>query len=249
MKYWLSFMGYPRSGHTLVAAILNANPNVMCSNQLHLFNETVLDIDYIKNYSTMPNTWKATTQIPHVPKQEITVVGDKTGHRTVALLGKNPQRLGAFKQLVEVPIKWIHVVRNPYDNLGTWGRLEYDIKVRKKMNPNIKQEMNIVIEEYRKLNETIAKLKRSEDILTINHEYIITRMHNTLEEIADFLEISFDPVWRDNVRGKVWKKARVTRGKVQWTLNQKRVVQGIIDKYEWLNGYAFGGCGGCSKRK
>jgi hypothetical protein len=30
MKYWLAFCGYPRSGHTLVAAILNANPNCIC---------------------------------------------------------------------------------------------------------------------------------------------------------------------------------------------------------------------------
>ena len=41
-------MGYPRSGHTLVAAILNANPNVMCSNQLNVFHQ-LQDVDFIKN--------------------------------------------------------------------------------------------------------------------------------------------------------------------------------------------------------
>lgn len=244
MKYFLSFMGYPRSGHTLVAAILNANPNVMCSNQLHFYHQ-LQDLDYIKSYSVRPETWKDTTQIPHVPKQEITVVGDKTGHRTMLLLDKDPSRLGVVKQHLNVPIKWIHVVRNPYDNLATWGRLEYLVKERKGIPTTDRAELDIVINEYRVLNETIAKLKRSEDILTVNHEFVITRMHNTLEEMADFLEISFDPIWRDNVRNTCWTKPRITRGQVNWTQEQKDTVKKIIDQYEWLNGYEFGGCGRC----
>lgn len=249
MKYWLSFMGYPRSGHTLVAAILNANPNVICSNQLHIFNESDINIQHIRQYSKRPETWKSTTQIPHVPKQEITVLGDKTGHRTVDLLGKNPQRLGDFKAAVEVPIKWIHVVRNPFDNLATWGKLEYEVKLRKKMQTTQHAELDIVIQEYRKLNETITRLRRSEDVLTVNHEFIITQMHNTLEKIAEFLEISFDPIWRDNVRGTVWNKPRITRNNVRWSNPQRKAVQDMCDHYEWLNGYAYGGCGGCGRTR
>lgn len=247
MKYWLSFMGFPRSGHTLTAAILNANPNVMCSNQLHLYKDNSIDIDRVKSYSQVMGTWKSTTQIPHVPKKEITVVGDKTGHRTVEFLGRNPQKLGIFKNLVKVPIKWIHVVRNPFDNLTTWARLEYDVKMREDKIPTTQtKELDTVIEEYAKLNETIYKLRKSEDVLTVNHEYVITRMHNTLEEICNFLEISFDPEWRDNVRNTVWNKPRITRRQIYWNLSQRKVVQDIIDSYSWLKGYIFGsGCRNC----
>ena len=170
MKYFLSFMGYPRSGHTLVAAILNANPNVVCSNQLHLYGSDNIDLNYIKSYSTNPGTWKSTTQIPHVQKREIKVIGDKTGHRTVLTLNKNPQRLGMIKSQVGVPIKWIHVVRNPFDNLATWGKLEYEVKQRNNIRTTQTKELDIVIEEYKLLNETIQKLRRSEDVLTVRHD-------------------------------------------------------------------------------
>ena len=59
LNYFLSFLGYPRSGHTLVAAILNANPNVYCSNQLFIMNDFEKYgskeklFDYIKNYYGM----------------------------------------------------------------------------------------------------------------------------------------------------------------------------------------------------
>lgn len=248
LKYWLSFCGYPRSGHTLVAAILNANPNCMISNQLNIYSDIsniLSNLEYIKSYSLRPETWKNTTQIPHVPKQEITVIGDKTGHRTVLELEKNPQKLGVFKSLMDVPVKWIHVVRNPYDNLATWGRLNYINKLKKDSKAKQHKELDLVIQKYRALNEVIRKLRRSEDVLTVHHEFLITRMHNTLEEMANFLEISFDPVWRDNVRNVVWKKPRITRGQVKWNRIQRKAVKDIIEKCDWLEGYEFGGCGRC----
>lgn len=241
MKYWLSFCGYPRSGHTLVAAILNANPNCMISNQLNVFNNDKVDMNYIRSYSLITGTWKSTTQVPHVPKQEITVIGDKTGHRTVEILNSMPQRLGMIKSQIGVPIKWIHVVRNPFDNLATWAKLNYENKKQRSQSNHL----NNVIEKYIKLNETISRLKKSEDVLTVRHEYVITRMHNTLEEMANFLEISFDPIWRDNVRNTVWKKPRLTRRQVPWTQKQKGTVHDIIAQYDWLKGYDFGGCGRC----
>ena len=241
MKYFLSFMGYPRSGHTLVAAILNANPNCMISNQLNIFNNDKIDMNYIRSYSLITGTWKSTTQVPHVPKQDITVIGDKTGHRTVEILNSTPQRLGMIKFQIGVPIKWIHVVRNPFDNLATWAKLNYENHKQRSQS----QHLNNVIEKYIKLNETIERLRKSEDVLTVRHEYVITRMHNTLEEMANFLEISFDPIWRDNVRNTVWKQPRITRRQIPWSQKQKGIVHDIIAQYDWFSGYDFGGCGKC----
>jgi hypothetical protein len=245
LKYFLSFCGYPRSGHTLVAAILNANPNVVCSNQLNIYQGKNIDFKYIKEYSKRPETWKSSTQIPHVPKKEITVIGDKTGHRTIEILKSDPTILGKFKAKIDIPIKWIHVVRNPFDNLATWAKLNYENKIKNSKQTNIVKELNNVIEKYKALNDTISKLRMSEDVLTVNHEFVITRMHNTLEEISNFLEISFDPIWRDNVRNTVWKQPRTTRRQIPWDINQKRNVKSIINQYPWLNGYEYGGCGRC----
>lgn len=248
MKYFLSFCGYPRSGHTLVAAMLNANPNVLCSNQENFYGDVAnLDkktlIETIKKGSL--SQFKSTISIQPVLKKEILVMGDKTGHRTVTVLDKSPQNLGMMKDIVGVPIKWIHVVRNPFDNLATWARLNYKNLIKNGQDATKHEQLDIVIHRYRELNETIVKLKRSEDILTVNHEYVITRMHNTLEEMANFLEISFDPNWRDNVRGTVWKKPRQTRKTIKWTIPQQKAVNQMIEEYPWLDGYVYGGCGRC----
>ncbi len=250
MKYFLSFMGYPRSGHTLVASILNANPNVLCSNQKNFYGSVgnLTEKTLLKDIEigARESSFKPTIKIKKVPKKEILVMGDKTGHRTVTVLSENPQKLGMMKSFVGVPIKWIHVVRNPYDNLATWGRLNFK---NKNKDTTQKKELDGVILKYRKLNETITKLRRSEDVLTVNHEYLITRMHNTLLEMADFLEIDFDPIWRDNVRSTIWKKPRITRNDVAWSQPQKKAVDQMVEEYPWLKGYVFGSCGGCGRSK
>lgn len=238
----------PRTGSTLLTAMLNANPNCIISNQKFILNnlnkskEELFNI--IKEGSTAGN-FKPTTQILHVPKREIKVIGDKTGHRHLELLEKNPIALGQLKQKVEVPVKSILLVRNPYDTLSTWGKLNYENKVKNNKKTTLQKELNAVIEKYRLLNETIVKLKRSEDMLIVNHEFLITRMHNTLEEICNFLEISFDPQWRDNVRSNTWSKPRITRKQVNWTKNKMDKVNSIIKTYPWLKGYVYGGCSNC----
>ena len=112
---------------------------------------------------------------------------------------------------MELPIIWIHLVRNPYDSITTFAFRNFEKKIKNNEKTNIIKELNKSIQNYNELNIVIEKLKRSENVLTINHEFVITRMHDTLEKIANFLNISFNPIWRDNVRNNVWKKPRITR--------------------------------------
>ena len=48
-------------------------------------------------------------------------MGDKKGGTTSKILidPSNMSRLEAIKQLVQVPVKFVHVVRNPFDNIST----------------------------------------------------------------------------------------------------------------------------------
>ena len=49
------------------------------------------------------------------------VIGDKKGGHTSKVLinPNNMHRLEVLSQLVQVPMKFIHVVRNPFDNIST----------------------------------------------------------------------------------------------------------------------------------
>jgi hypothetical protein len=254
MNTFLSFIGYPHSMHRIASAILNANPNVHCSNRLDILNNFNMSDSKMKLFSSIQehsldqDNWKDIIQINHVPKNEITVIGDDSTYRNTLSISNNPRILGQFKQYIVIPIKFIHVVRNPFDSIASWARIEYISKSGKGIETTQEKEINIVINEFKKLNETISRLKISENILTINFEYLITRMHNTLEEMSKFLDIEFHPFWRDNIRNGMPKKPTITRKQVNWNTYQLLEVQKIIDSYEFLKGYNYD-CGKCQKKR
>lgn len=242
VKYFLMFMGYPRSGHTLAAAILNAHPNIVCSNQQYILqNINSKGLDSILNEieaGTPRSQWNPNAYIEPCPKDSILVVGDKTGHRTIEHLLTNPGDLDEFKKVIPWPIKWIHVVRNPFDCLATWAKKNHDSR----KNPtNTENEFNIALEKFKVLNFTIQGLKQTEDVLTVLHERVVVNKDKTLDEFSNFLEVEKTDAWRQAVVKTLWKKPRITRRNINWTPQMRAKVTKIIKQYHWLNGYYFGG--------
>ena len=50
------------------------------------------------------------------------MIGDKKGGRTSLLISKDPSSIKQLEEIakkVGVPMKFIHIVRNPFDNIAT----------------------------------------------------------------------------------------------------------------------------------
>ena len=237
------FAGYPRSGHTLVASILNAHPNVICSNQQFVLTNGASGLDSILSkieMGTHRTQWNPNAYVEPCEKQDVYLVGDKTGHRTVEHLLSIPEDLEKFKKIIPWPIKWIHVVRNPYDNLATWTKKNFES--RKYANKNsYEREFNIAFQKYKALNEKINELKKTENVLSMNHEKVIRSIDKSLNELCTFLEIEKYDDWRARVIKAKWKKPRITRKHIKWHPDMRAKTAKLIRKYHWFNGYAFGG--------
>lgn len=245
------FAGYPRSGHTLVASMLNAHPNVICSNQMFIMYEMKGDpelgiarrnsiLSKIESGSQR-SQWKPEAYVEPLPKKEITVIGDKTGHRTIEHLISNPENLEPFKRTVQWPIKWIHVYRNPFDNLATWTKLNVDNRKAKVPRITQEQEFENVFKKYQALNEKIVEMKKTENVLSVAHERVIRFIDRTLDDICSFLEIEKYDEWRTKCIKTKWKDPRITRRNINWTPSMRAKVAKLSKQYPWLYGYDFGG--------
>jgi len=130
------FVGYSRSGHSLVGSLLDAHPHVTIAHEMHAlkqlrqghaFAEVVTAIktnamlfDYLGREYTGYDY--------HVPGQsqghytQLLVAGDKKGNGTLRELRRHPHLLGELDRLLPVPFSFVHVIRNPYDNIATRAR-------------------------------------------------------------------------------------------------------------------------------
>jgi hypothetical protein len=128
------FLGYPRSSHTLIGAMLDAHPNMVVAHELNVLDmvkkknsrdwiiaSILAQSDWFVNkinaqwtgYSYLiPNQWQG-------KYKQLKVVGDKKGGVSSRLLTPNPQLIEQLQSVLQMNIKIIHVVRNPFDIITT----------------------------------------------------------------------------------------------------------------------------------
>lgn len=127
------FLGYPRSGHSLIGALLNAHPNVVMShesaalkyiyagfsrNQAYnlIYQKAIISAEQNRklggyNYY-VPNQWQGKVK-------QLKVIGDKQGEGTTLRIAASSRYISRLRQISDAELKFIHVVRNPYDNIAT----------------------------------------------------------------------------------------------------------------------------------
>ena len=141
------FVGYARSGHSIIASMLDAHPNVVIaheyalfthweddpalySNRTWLFNALYNNSRYntLKGLRTQEALQKGyTLNIPGWWQGQyggkISIIGDKSGGMTAQVFRMDRHKFislyHSLQNVVQIPIHAIHVIRNPYDNIAT----------------------------------------------------------------------------------------------------------------------------------
>ena len=153
VKTFILFIGFARSGSSILGALLDAHPHVVLSNEYMLirkaasgnpkdpvFNErrTLFSALYNRQQSllnrSLINTSKGYSlyiqnSYMGTYKDRIDVVGDKSGYQTNLLYIRNSsyffEVIQHLKDVVKAPIKFINPVRNPFDIIAT--QMLYDL--------------------------------------------------------------------------------------------------------------------------
>ena len=146
VQKFVLFVGYTRSGHSIIGSMMDAHPDMIIANQYRLFekwrtqaaklmnkaylfnalyNKSFADVTQglrraeanKKGYTLhMNNSWQG--QFNHLK-----VIGDKSGGMTSILYKQSPVKLQKYyRELVDtvrMPVHTIHVIRNPYDIIAT----------------------------------------------------------------------------------------------------------------------------------
>ena len=133
VETYCMFIGYPRSGHSLVGSLLDAHRHAVIAHELDA-------LSYLGRRFGRPQVWalildrnaafgergrRWTNYDYTIPGQhqgqwdKLRVIGDKKGGTSTRRLCVEPQLLDVVLDRMQVPTRFIHVVRNPYDNIAT----------------------------------------------------------------------------------------------------------------------------------
>jgi hypothetical protein len=247
VRSYCSFLGYPCSGHSIVASLLNAHPRMVIANELDALQlleegysrERVFGLLLARDAEFEANGRILHTMPPYydlnVPGQsqgsyeQLEVIGDKHGHQTAVRLHRQPDLLDRLRTLIGVPLQVVHVVRNPYDNIATLASRR-------------QHELTTAIEDYAELCEAVADVRSRlapGELADVRSEDFTADPEKQLAELCRFLHVEPTERYLRDCAGVVRRSVSRTRDGFSWTDADRRRVDGLIERYPVLTGYSF----------
>jgi hypothetical protein len=237
------FIGYPRSGHSLVGSLLDAHPNVVIAHELnslrYLRDKPVgrdglfwLILDRDRKFTergrrqagydySVPNQW-------HGRFDRLLVVGDKKGAGSTKQIGRDPTLLPRLQRRAGVDVRIVHVVRNPFDNIAT-------------MSTRRDRTLESCANAYFAMCRTNDEIRRRDDtsVLDLRHEELIRRPKDCLAELCGFLGVDPTPDYLADCAGIVYASPHRSRTEVDWGPGMIEDIQDRMGSFAFLEGYSF----------
>jgi len=237
------FIGYPRSGHSLIGALLDAHPNAIIADELDAlkyvhagFSRNQLFYLLLRGSRRSASAGRQRTGYSyHVPGQwqgrfeELRVIGDKMGHASAIRLGAFPSLFDTLANGFNVEIKFLHVMRNPYDIISTMA-------LRTKLSLASSCDL------FFSCAEAVQQIKqRSADsaVHDVRHEDFVTNPKYALKAICAFLNLKEDDDYLDACARIVYQMPHKSRQRISWTPNLIDSVKDRISKFPFLSDYSF----------
>ena len=245
VETYCMFVGYPRSGHSLVGALLDAHPDAVIAHELDALGYVQagfgrrqlyqLLLENSRQFAGSGREWRGYTY--EVPGQwqgrfrKLRVIGDKKGGGSSLRLASAPDLLDRLRSTVTPEVRYIHVIRNPYDNIATmatWG------KRRPTLRPSIESYFSRC-----EANANLVERVGSGTIFELRHEELVEDPESALSGLCRFLDLECEESYLEACAGAVYESPHKSRHKLEWDAESIAAVQDGIEHYDFLRGYSY----------
>jgi hypothetical protein len=249
VRTYCLFLGHARSGHSIIGALLDAHPEVTISDELDalvylrlgfrrsqlLYGSYAISAHQARRerrkagragrvYSYfVPGQWQGRYR-------RLTVVGDTQAGWTTRRLAADPRLLGLLtRRLAPTVPRFIHVVRNPFDNIATMmlrGQRTFD---------------DAAAQYFANCDRlsALAPLIGDQHLLRLRHERLLGEPRHTLAEACRFIGVEPDPNYLEACASILFATPSRSREQVSWTNEQRGLVERRMAQFDFLSGYEF----------
>jgi hypothetical protein len=241
------FVGYPRSGHSLVGSLLDAHPEVVIAHEANaLALASAADAQRQKLFDTLIDNsgqqfkrGRRSSGYSYVVEGQwqgraraLRVIGDKAGKKSASRISREPEALAALERVVGVPVHLVHVTRNPYDTVARMALMR-----SKPSRESVTDAITSYAGLARVADEVLAAAKYA--TLTVRHESFAREPKIQLQRICAFLGVDADDAYLDACAHIVISTPRRARDLVEWSDEDREALQRVIDSHSFFRGYSW----------
>jgi hypothetical protein len=230
-------MRYKRSGSALLVNLLDAHPNAIFVRNEELYGkfrqrenpEQIYNLLYnnAKRYRDRPfsaNGYKYPIKGVGYAHDPI-IIGHKSSTRRYLPIAEDEQNLHDFQAAVNLPLKFLHLVRNPYDQVNArWQQKEW----RRKNAP-----LDEIIAHVREQTEGNHKMRQLAynwgEYYQVHYEDIENLPLLTMAKVCEFLGLPLHSDHLENCRKLVHRTAEAVAN--TWDDDTRAQVAHLIEDY------------------
>lgn len=240
------FVGHGRSGHSLIAALLNAHPQIVmadeidslqwvdkgCSRQ-QLYGYMLAQAEAYAGKKSRKGKALGKLHSYEVPGQwqgkfqQLRVIGEAS--LTTARLHNQPTLLAKLEAIVAVPVSFLQVVRNPYDGISRLCQLGTG-------------DLEQAIAHYFWVCERVQLFRErlpAEQFYLLYHEQFLADGQGELAKLGQFVGVEMEEAYLAACAGILFTKPKQARHEISWSSSQIAQVAEQISKYPFLDGYGW----------
>ncbi|MEA2580014.1 MAG: hypothetical protein QOE83_906 [Actinomycetota bacterium] len=234
VEAFVVFVGYPRSGHSLVGSLINAHPEALIAHELdavRLIGHRVprsllfgLLMERDREFASGGRRWgEWDYAVPGGSQGRLTtlrVIGDKKGGRTTQSLAKDPALIDRLARTVRVPLRIVHVIRDPFDiaaRMSLRGRTVDAAMARLAM-----------------FAEGTARIRNHVPLQgwhDLGLERLIAHPRDELRSLLEFLSLPATPDYLEACASIILPSPHRTSEEVDWTPSSIKAGEAIIERY------------------
>ncbi len=243
LEHFLFFVGYPHSGSSLIGSLLNSHPEVVVSHEADVLRyvkpgipramllEMVLEGD--RRFAKVGRRWMnidygfaGTCQGTFV---RLRVLGDKKAQRSVRRVRDDPAILERLRRTVGVPIRVLHIARNPFDNIASMARRP-------------EEPLSGVIDHYRGVADAVDTVRSyldESEFLAVRYESVVADPAGQMAEICRFVGVDAPEAYRAICACTIHPARGRSRDRLEWSPEVRHEVEELIAAHPPLAGYSF----------
>ncbi len=251
LQFLCLFIGYPRSGHSVLGALLDGHPDIVITHEFNILSKFRTYRNSIELFDAILDNSKKSAEAGRVSYQYSyrmsdlsqgesefpKVLGDKMGSKTTLLLDEDFTLIEQLEKFCDLPIRFLHVVRNPFDIITTKAGYYHGTRAPVTL-PNLEKSAAQIAKEVRINHRLIEALK--ERVLTLRHEDLILDFSNTIKKVLLHFELRIDEDYVRDAEKYVFKNPKPSRFNYPWPDSLKdEVFEQIITKFSFMKEYSY----------